>query len=65
MNSPGEAENLARHFWLQKYQVRPWCSRVPPLGALGFTSMPQTGSIANQRSGSARKRPRHPWLQKK
>ena len=42
----GSAWNFARHFGLQKYQVVPRCSTWPPLGALGFTSMWQTGSSA-------------------
>ena len=54
--APGSAENFARHLGLQKNQRSPPCSSCPPFGAFGFTSIPQTGSIANQRSASKRVR---------
>jgi len=59
---PGVISNKSHHATTpdEKYQVVPWCSTWPPLGALGFTSMWQTGSTAKYRSGSASKRARHP-----
>jgi hypothetical protein len=60
----GSAANFARHFGLQKKYRFPACSSCPPFGALGFTSIPHTGSTANQRSGSASKRARQASEQK-
>jgi hypothetical protein len=45
-NFSGSAWNFARHFMLQKWKVWPRKSQLPPRGAFGFTSMPQTGSRA-------------------
>ena len=61
---PGSAENFARHFRLQKEYRRPACSNSPPLGAFGFTSIPQTGSMAMNWIGSASNRARQRSEQK-
>ena len=56
----GPALNLSRHRMLQKWKAFPPCSWLPPRGAKGFTSIPQTGSFARKASGSASKRSRQP-----
>ncbi len=51
--APGSAANRSRQRVLQKWKVVPPCSWLPPRGANGFTSMPQTGSFARKASGPA------------
>jgi hypothetical protein len=63
-NDPGSCANRSWQRIEQKWKAFPSCSKLPPRGANGFTSMPQTGSFARKRSGSAAKRSWQPRLQK-
>ena len=63
-NDSGSARNRSRQRMLQKWKAFPACSWVPPRGAKGFASIPQTGSFARNASGSAANRSRQASAQK-